>query len=98
MSDPGREHRALWRRRVARRLFAEGFTAREVGSLLGVRRGWFYDHPSMTLAARLLADEPHHRKCLRCSKPFKSEGKHNRICTQCKKAKDHYGWTAWGDA
>ena len=30
------------------------------------------------------------RNCLDCGKPFWSEGKHNKICSNCKRRDDYY--------
>lgn len=33
------------------------------------------------------------RRCLKCGKPFMSEGNHNRKCESCKQVEDWYGET-----
>lgn len=38
-----------------------------------------------------LKNLPSERKCLKCGKPFMSEGNHNRKCETCKLMEDWYG-------
>ena len=38
-------------------------------------------------------DKPKKENCLRCKKPFMSEGKHLRICSDCKNKKPKLGLT-----
>ncbi len=69
--------------RQARDWKAAGFTIPEIASALGrdlvhVQIKWEMDAFSLEIRPKI------QKNCLSCSRPFASDGKHNRVCDACK--------------